>query len=43
MMLRHLGEFEAAGKIENAVLVTLEQGKALNRSGLGPLLCLVPV
>ena len=27
MMLRHLGEFDAAGKIENAVLVTLEEGK----------------
>ena len=27
MMLRHLGEFEAAVKIENAVLVTLEDGK----------------
>jgi isocitrate dehydrogenase len=26
MMLRHLGEFEAAAKIENALLVTLEQG-----------------
>lgn len=26
MMLRHLGEFEAAAKIEHAVLVTLEQG-----------------
>ncbi|MGH9470083.1 MAG: NADP-dependent isocitrate dehydrogenase [Terriglobia bacterium] len=28
MMLRHLGEFEAADKIEHAVLVTLEEGKA---------------
>jgi isocitrate dehydrogenase len=27
MMLRHLGEFDAAVKIENAVLVTLEDGK----------------
>jgi isocitrate dehydrogenase len=27
MMLRHLGEFEAAVKIENAALVTLEEGK----------------
>lgn len=27
MMLRHLGEFEAAASIENAVLVTLEEGK----------------
>jgi len=27
MMLRHLGEFDAAVKIENAVLVTLEEGK----------------
>lgn len=26
MMLRHLGEFEAASAIENAVLVTLEEG-----------------
>ncbi len=26
MMLRHLGEFEAAARIENALLVTLEQG-----------------
>lgn len=26
MMLRHLGEFEAAAKIENAVVVTLESG-----------------
>jgi isocitrate dehydrogenase len=28
LMLRHLGEFEAASKIENAILVTLEEGKA---------------
>lgn len=27
MMLRHLGEFDAAQKIENALLVTLEEGK----------------
>ncbi|MCS6976730.1 MAG: NADP-dependent isocitrate dehydrogenase [Gemmatales bacterium] len=27
MMLRYLGEFEAASKIENAILVTLEEGK----------------
>ncbi|MCS6851987.1 MAG: NADP-dependent isocitrate dehydrogenase [Gemmataceae bacterium] len=27
MMLRHLGEFEAAARIENALLVTLEEGK----------------
>ncbi|HMO35648.1 MAG TPA: isocitrate/isopropylmalate family dehydrogenase, partial [Gemmatales bacterium] len=27
MMLRYLGEFEAASKIEHAVLVTLEEGK----------------
>lgn len=27
MMLRHLGEFEAAAKIEHAILVTLEDGK----------------
>lgn len=28
MMLRHLGEFEAADSIENAILVTLAEGKA---------------
>jgi isocitrate dehydrogenase len=27
MMLRHLGEFEAANRIEHALLVTLEEGK----------------
>jgi isocitrate dehydrogenase len=27
MMLRHLGEFDAAAAIENAILVTLEEGK----------------
>jgi len=27
MMLRHLGEFDAAAKIEHAILVTLEEGK----------------
>jgi isocitrate dehydrogenase len=27
LMLRHLGEFEAASKIENALMVTLEEGK----------------
>jgi isocitrate dehydrogenase len=27
LMLRHLGEFEAASKIENAIYVTLEEGK----------------
>ena len=27
MMLRHLGEFEAAARIEHAILVTLEEGK----------------
>jgi isocitrate dehydrogenase len=27
MMLRHLGEFDAASRIENALLVTLEEGK----------------
>jgi isocitrate dehydrogenase len=26
MMLRHLGEFESAGRVENALLVTLEEG-----------------
>lgn len=29
MMLRHLGFFEEAAKIENSIIVTLEQGKAL--------------
>ncbi|MCL1883345.1 MAG: NADP-dependent isocitrate dehydrogenase [Defluviitaleaceae bacterium] len=28
MMLRHIGEFDAATKIENAVMVTIEEGKA---------------
>jgi len=28
LMLRHLGEFEAAALIENAVMVTIEEGKA---------------
>ena len=28
MMLRHLGEFEAAARIENAVLLTIKEGKA---------------
>jgi len=28
MMLRHIGEFEAAALIENAVMVTIEEGKA---------------
>lgn len=28
MMLRHIGEFEAAAKIEHAILVTLEEGRA---------------
>src|SRR5262245_18374663 len=27
LMLRHLGEFEAAQKVENALLVTMEEGK----------------
>lgn len=27
MMLRHLGEFEAAARVEHAILVTLEEGK----------------
>ncbi len=29
MMLRHIGDFEAAGKVEQAVLVTLEEGRNL--------------
>ncbi|MCL2047576.1 MAG: NADP-dependent isocitrate dehydrogenase [Defluviitaleaceae bacterium] len=28
MMLRHIGEFEAAARIENAVMVTIEEGEA---------------
>lgn len=35
MMLRHLGEFEAADLIENALLVTLEEGKAMTRDVVG--------
>jgi isocitrate dehydrogenase len=35
MMLRHLGEFEAASAIENAVMVTLEEGKAMTRDVVG--------
>jgi isocitrate dehydrogenase len=35
MMLRHLGEFEAAAVVENAVLVTLEDGKKLTRDVVG--------
>jgi isocitrate dehydrogenase len=35
MMLRHLGEFSAAAKLENAVMVTLEEGKAMTRDVVG--------
>ncbi len=35
MLLRHLQEFEAAAKIENAVLYTLEQGKVMTRDVVG--------
>ncbi|MBU6153031.1 MAG: NADP-dependent isocitrate dehydrogenase [Bdellovibrionales bacterium] len=35
MMLRHLGEFDAAATIENAVLATLEEGKFLTRDVIG--------
>ncbi len=35
MLLRHLQEFEAATKIENAVLYTLEQGKVMTRDVVG--------
>ena len=35
MMLRHLEEFEAASAIENAVMVTLEEGKAMTRDVVG--------
>ncbi len=31
MMLRHLGEFAAASRIEDAVLVTLEEGRAVTQ------------
>lgn len=35
LMLRHLGELEVASKIENAVLVTLEEGKAFTGDVVG--------
>jgi isocitrate dehydrogenase len=35
MMLRHLGEFEAAASIEHAVLVTLEDGKVRTGDVMG--------
>lgn len=35
MMLRHLGEFEAASTIENAVVVTWEEGKYRTRDVVG--------
>ncbi len=35
MMLRHLGEFEAAATIENAVVVTWEEGKYRTRDVVG--------
>lgn len=35
MMLRHLEEFDAAAAIENAVLVTLEDGKYMTRDVVG--------
>ena len=35
MMLRYIGEFEAASLIENAVVVTLEEGKARTRDVVG--------
>lgn len=35
MMLRHIGEFDAAASIENAIMVTLEQGEALTRDVVG--------
>lgn len=34
LMLRHLGEFEAAQLVENAVLATLESGKATRDTGV---------
>jgi isocitrate dehydrogenase len=35
MMLRHIGEFEAASAIEHAIVVTLEDGKYLTRDVVG--------
>jgi isocitrate dehydrogenase len=35
LLLRHLGEFEAASRIENALLVTLEEGKTRTRDVVG--------
>ncbi len=35
MMLRHLGEFEAAATIEHAILVTLEEGKVRTGDVIG--------
>ncbi len=35
MMLRHIGQFEAAATIEHAVFVTLEQGRALTGDIVG--------
>lgn len=35
MLLRHLGEMEAAARIENAVVFTLAEGKALTRDVVG--------
>lgn len=35
LMLRHLGEFEAATKIEHAILVTLEDGKVVTGDVVG--------
>lgn len=35
MMLRHLEEFEAANRIEQAVFVTLQDGRALTRDMIG--------
>jgi isocitrate dehydrogenase len=35
MMLRHLGEFDAAARVENALLVTLEEGKVRTGDVMG--------
>ena len=35
MLLRHLGELEAAAKVENAVIVTLAEGKRVPRDVVG--------
>jgi isocitrate dehydrogenase len=36
MLLRHLGEFEAAAKIEHAIVITLEEGRTLTCDLIDP-------